>query len=87
MLVQLIAATVLPLVLMLAWIQIQRMARAFAQAHPEAGPLRLVGGGCGGVGHAPSPLADKPAVKKPAEGCAACSNTACKADKLEPLAH
>lgn len=87
MLIQLIVAMVLPLVLMLAWIHVQRMARDVAQAHPEAGPLRLVGGGCGGVGHAPSPLAEKPAAKKPAEGCDACTNTACKSVALEPLAN
>jgi len=84
MLIQLIVAMTLPLALMLAWILVQRMARQVAAAHPECGPLRLVGGGCGGVGHAPSPLAEKPVAKKP-EGCEACSNTSCKPGA--PLAH
>jgi hypothetical protein len=82
MLVQLIAAMVLPLALLLGWIHVQRMARRFAEQHPEFGPLRLVGGGCGGVGHAPSPLAEKPVAKKKPEGCEACSNTACKPGAL-----
>jgi len=80
MIVSLIAAFVLLLALMLAWIEVQRMARHVAAQHPEAGPLRLIGGGCGGQGHgadaAPTPIA-RPVAKKP-EGCASCSNTACK---------
>ena len=63
----------------------QRLARRIAEEHPEAGPLRLVGGGCGGVNHgeppaarpAPKPLAARLA-QPAAEGCEACSNTACK---------
>ena len=83
MLIQVIAAMILLLALMLGWIQVQRMARQVAELHPEAGPLRLVGGGCGGVGHAPSPLAEKPVTKKPAEGCEACTNTSCKPGQLD----
>jgi len=77
MLIQIFTAAALLLALLLGWIQVQRMARHVAELHPEAGPLRLVGGGCGGVGHAPSPLAENPGKKKP-EGCEACENTACK---------
>ena len=36
------------------------MARRVAEAHPEAGPLRLVGGGCGGV----RPRAVEPLARK-----------------------
>jgi hypothetical protein len=99
MLIQLIAAVILLLALMMAWIEVQRMARHVAAQHPEAGPLRLVGGGCGGQGHgdaaAPAPTPKKrPAAKKP-EGCEACSNTACKPGalaepsrgELHPLPH
>jgi hypothetical protein len=86
MLVQLIAAMVLPLALLLGWIQVQRMARRFSEQHPEFGPLRLVGGGCGGVGHAPSPLAEKPVAKKKPEGCEGCSNTSCKPGAAAPVA-
>ncbi|MCW2285087.1 hypothetical protein M2323_002993 [Rhodoblastus acidophilus] len=89
MLIQVTAAATLLLALLLGWIQVQRMARHVAELHPEAGPLRLVGGGCGGVGHAPSPLAEKPVAKKP-EGCEGCSNTSCKpgaAVEIKPLAN
>ncbi|PPQ37853.1 hypothetical protein SAMN06265338_10117 [Rhodoblastus acidophilus] len=105
MIVSLIAAFILLLGLMMAWIEVQRMARHVAEQHPEAGPLRLVGGGCGGHGHAPSPLAPKSAeakfaeakaaeakcgeakaAAKPAEGCAACTNTACKPGVLPAAA-
>jgi hypothetical protein len=75
--------------LMAGWIEVQRAARRAAEQHPEAGPLRLIGGGCGGHGHgqensgneaAPVP---KPLAKTaPAEGCATCVNTACKPGAL-----
>ena len=81
----LIVTILLLLALMLAWIQVQRAARWVAEQHPEAGPLRLVGGGCGGQGHghggghdAPSPPLRATAEIAPAQGCEACSNTACK---------
>lgn len=80
--------------LMAAWIEVQRAARRMAEQHPESGPLRLVGGGCGGHGHGQENSGDKVAsVSKPAaaprapaaapaEGCATCANTACKPGAL-----
>jgi hypothetical protein len=95
MLFTLITTMVLLLALMMAWIEVQRMARQVAEQHPEAGPLRLVGGGCGGQGHGEeslgqTSLGDKaratgPQTYEPApapEGCAACANTACKPGAL-----
>lgn len=35
------------LVFMLGWIGVQQLARAFARRHPEFGPLREEGKGCG----------------------------------------
>ena len=82
MLVTLIATIALLLALMMVWIEVQRMARQVAEQHPEAGPLRLVGGGCGGQGHGADAQGEKAAVthKPPPapEGCATCANTACK---------
>jgi hypothetical protein len=82
MLVTLIATIVLLLALMMVWIEVQRMARHVAEQHPEAGPLRLVGGGCGGQGHGADAQGEKAAVthKPPpaSKGCATCANTACK---------
>ena len=84
MLVSLLATITILMALMVGWIEVQRMARRIAEEHPEAGPLRLVGGGCGGQGHGEPPAAKpaqpaaKPAPKPPAEGCASCANTACK---------
>jgi hypothetical protein len=80
MIFSLIATMVLLMALMLAWIEVQRMARHVSEQHPEFGPLRLVGGGCGGQGHGEGRNGDevnKP-VAAPAEGCASCDNTACK---------
>lgn len=34
--------------LLLGWILVQEVARRFARAHPELGPFREEGGGCGG---------------------------------------
>ena len=97
MLFSLIATMVLLLALMMAWIEVQRMAHHVAEQHPEAGPLRLVGGGCGGQGHGQETLGQKslgdvasaalgPKMSEPArasaEGCAACDNTACKPGAL-----
>lgn len=77
MLTTLIVTIIVLLALMTGWILVQRAARRLAEQHPEAGPLRLVGGGCGGHSHGEkaAPLASA-AVS--AEGCAACTNTACK---------
>ena len=47
--ITLIATVGLLMALMAAWIEVQRAARRMAEQHPESGPLRLVGGGCGGV--------------------------------------
>jgi hypothetical protein len=80
--------------LMAGWIEVQRAARRAAAQHPEAGPLRLIGGGCGGHGHGqensgdeaasvPKPLAaTRASAAAPAEGCATCVNTACKPGAL-----
>ena len=35
--------------LMVGWIAVQHMARLFAARHPEFGPAREEGGGCGGL--------------------------------------
>lgn len=43
----LIAMTVFPL-LAFAWVGVQFLARAYAARHPEFGPAREEGGGCGG---------------------------------------
>lgn len=32
------------------WIMVQKLSRKFAAAHPEFGPAREEGGGCGGGG-------------------------------------
>lgn len=48
MIITLISTIVVLIVLMAGWIEVQRAARRFAEQHPEAGPLRLIGGGCGG---------------------------------------
>lgn len=86
MLFTLIATIVLLLALMMVWIEVQRMARQVAEQHPEAGPLRLIGGGCGGQGHGADTHGEKAtATNKPPpapEGCATCDNTACKPGAL-----
>jgi hypothetical protein len=43
-----ISTMVLLMALMPGWIEVQRAARRVAAQHPETGPLRLVGAGCGG---------------------------------------
>lgn len=40
-------AILLILVLMLGWIVVQSLARRFAQQHPEMGPVKEEGMGCG----------------------------------------
>ena len=54
------------LLLMTGWVLVQRAARRSAEQHPEFGPFRLVGGGCGGRGHGRE------------EACASCEETSCK---------
>jgi hypothetical protein len=69
MLISLISAMGLLFALMAGWIAVQRAAQRFAVAHPEFGPLRLVGAGCGGHGHGePAPLA---------EACETCEKGSC----------
>ncbi len=53
--------------LMVGWIHVQRAARRVAEQHPEAGPLRLIGGGCGGHGHG-SEARPTPGVPAPQPG-------------------
>ena len=75
MIISLVSAIALLFGLMAGWIAVQRAALRFASAHPEYGPLRLVGAGCGGHGHgAPEPVA---------EACEACDKScAASAAKL-----
>ena len=42
----LIGMLVVPL-LLLGWLTVQSLARIYAKAHPELGPCREEGGGCG----------------------------------------
>jgi hypothetical protein len=86
MLTTLIVTIILLLALMTGWILVQRAARHVAEQHPEAGPLWLVGGGCGGDGHGEMKAAPLPSAAVSAEGCAACTNTACKPATLDALA-
>ena len=41
-------ATGLILLLLLGWIRVQQLARDYAARHPELGPAKEEGGGCGG---------------------------------------
>jgi hypothetical protein len=45
---QILAAMLLVPALLLGWILVQEAARRFARSHPELGPFREEGGGCGG---------------------------------------
>ena len=76
MFTSLIATVGLLMALMAAWIEVQRAARRVAEQHPEAGPLRLVGGGCGGHGHgdeaAPASEPERPAVMSEPAARAPC---------------
>ena len=42
-----LTAMAIILLLLLGWIAVQHLARAFAARHPEFGPAREEGGGCG----------------------------------------
>jgi len=66
------AAMLILLALMAGWIWVQRAAQRVADAHPEFGPLRIVGGGCGGHGRAAEPA-------PPPETCDTCENGSCAA--------
>jgi hypothetical protein len=46
MLDYLIAMTIIP-ILLLGWLVVQSIARRFAQSHPEFGPPKEEGAGCG----------------------------------------
>jgi hypothetical protein len=87
MVVSLLVTIVLLMALMIGWIEVQRMARRVADEHPEAGPLRLVGGGCGGHNHGEPPAAPAKPKTPSAEGCAACDNVACKPGDPQKLSH
>lgn len=43
-----VIAIVLILVILAGWLLLQKMARDFAIAHPELGPMRELGSGCCG---------------------------------------
>jgi len=43
-----LAAMLLVPALLLGWLLVQELSRRFARAHPELGPFREEGGGCGG---------------------------------------
>jgi|GEM_PF-345256 len=59
MLQNFITACILIFCLMAGWVIIQYLARAFAAKHPELGPAREEGGGCGGLFcHCATPAAD-----------------------------
>lgn len=49
MLLKYIITVLIILGLMAGWIAVQHMARSFAARHPELGPAREEGGGCGGL--------------------------------------
>jgi hypothetical protein len=85
MVTTLMSTMLLLVTLMAGWILVQRAARRQAEEYPELGPLRLVGGGCGGGGHGhdhvdePGSSLSERAPAPDTEGCNACSNAACKA--------
>jgi hypothetical protein len=66
------SAMLILLALMSGWIWVQRAAQRVAEAHPEFGPFRIVGGGCGGHGHGHA--AEPP---PPPAACEACDNGSC----------
>jgi len=93
MLLNLVCAFAMLMLLLFGWIKVQSAARRFAQEHPETGPFRLVGGGCGGHGHGQpqdhghqGPTAGQIVITKHPDtvaqeeqgGCSTCDNTACK---------
>jgi hypothetical protein len=47
MIYQYLVAVIAMPALLLAWLLVQQAARRFAAAHPEFGPAREEGGGCG----------------------------------------
>lgn len=49
------------LLLILGWVGVQALARRTAAQHPEAGPYREAGGGCGGGCGTPAEKEEAPA--------------------------
>jgi hypothetical protein len=47
MFIKILITVSLILLLMLGWISVQQMSRLFAARHPQFGPAREEGGGCG----------------------------------------
>ncbi|MBF0471010.1 MAG: chemotaxis protein [Gammaproteobacteria bacterium] len=47
MILKLLVTTLLILTLLVGWLAVQFMARRHASLHPELGPFREEGGGCG----------------------------------------
>ncbi|HEY9147456.1 MAG TPA: chemotaxis protein [Gammaproteobacteria bacterium] len=47
MLLKIAITVALIMLLMLGWVSVQRLARLFAARHPQFGPAREEGGGCG----------------------------------------
>lgn len=70
-----LAATVGALfALILGWVGVQALARRTAAQHPEAGPYREAGGGCGGG------CCGTPAEQEAAPGCSGGSCGPCDKD-------
>ena len=53
MLTELLMTFVALVALIGGWVAVQALARRFAARHPETGPFREAGGGCGGCGGEP----------------------------------
>jgi len=47
MIINMVIAVAAILTLLLGWLAVQRLARLFAKRHPELGPAREEGQGCG----------------------------------------
>lgn len=47
MLIKILITVALIMLLMLTWVSVQHLARLFAARHPQFGPAREEGGGCG----------------------------------------
>jgi hypothetical protein len=52
MLIKVLSAVLALMLMLLLWIGVQSLARRSATRHPECGPFREAGGGCGGCGTA-----------------------------------
>ena len=60
--------------LILGWVGVQALARRTAAQHPEAGPYREAGGGCGGG------CCGTPAEQEEAPACSALQCRSCDQD-------